>query len=132
MKAGRYIKAILSDDATVTALVGTKIYALKIPQSETQNIYPAIAFTCTNTPADRNKTQKATAFLVTATIAMWANTYTQAEDMDQAVFNAFDFEETTAAGVTVTGCEYTRSEIAQDEDSKFFVCVATYEIWLKR
>lgn len=132
MKAGRYINAVLSADSAVTALVGTKIYPLKVPQSETQNVYPAIAYTCANVPADPNKTQKATAFLVTATIAMWANNYTQAEEMDQAVFDALDFTEQTAGGVTVVGCEYKRSEISQDEDNKFYVCVAMYEIWLKR
>lgn len=129
MKAGRYISSILNGASGVTALVSNRIYPVMIAQNAA---YPAISYSCSYLPSDPNKTQVETAYTCRATIVAWSDTYSACENIDIAINAALNFVETTAAGVTVTGCEYKGSEDGMDDKNEFYFRAATYEIRVNR
>lgn len=129
MKAGRYISSILNAASGVTNLVSSRIYPVMIAQNAA---YPAVSYSCSYVPADPNKTQVETAYLCRATIVAWSDTYSACENIDIAINAALNFVEGTAAGVTVTGCEYKGSEDGMDDKNEYYFRAATYEIRVNR
>jgi len=130
MKVGQYVYAKLSATAAVTALVGTRIYPVFIPEDAT---YPAIVFTVSNAPTDNQKDRKSDHDTATVTFTYWAeakqglNAYGALDNVDVAVRDALDFVTGTAGGVTVEGCKYVSSADGMDEDVLFVSRTSVYQ-----
>ncbi|HSG51145.1 MAG TPA: DUF3168 domain-containing protein [Rheinheimera sp.] len=130
MKLGQYIYAKLSATSAVTALVGTRIYPVFVPEDST---YPAIVFTVTNQPTDDQKERKSDHDTAQVTFTYWAevkqgaDAYAALDNVDLAVRNALDFVTGTAGGVTVEGCKYVSSADGMDENIMFLSRTAVYQ-----
>jgi hypothetical protein len=130
MKAGQYVYSKLSSTSAVTALVGTRIYPVFIPEDAT---YPAIVFTVSNTPLDNQKDRKSDHDTATVTFTYWAeakqgfDAYGALDNVDVAVRNALDFVTGTSGGVTVEGCKYISSADGMDEDGLFVSRTSVYQ-----
>lgn len=129
MKAGRYISSILNAASGVTNLVSSRIYPVMIAQNAA---YPAVSYSCSYVPLDPSKTRVETAYKCRATIVAWAETYSACESIDLAINTALNFVEGTAAGVTVTGCEYKGSDDGMDDKNEYYFRAAVYEIVVNR
>lgn len=117
MNADKYIYAKLVANAGVTAIVGTRVYPIIIPQEST---YPAIAYSAIYTPADNSKVQAATHHNCAFTIRSWAATYDAAAALDKAVLAALDYSDAggaglSAGGVTVDVIEWQSSTDGMEE-----------------
>ena len=129
MKIGQYIYAKLTADSAVTALVGTRIYPVYMPQQAT---YPAIVYMADNVPHTVTKDTPADLELATAKFHYWAsaaqgeNGYAAIDDIDEAVRDALDFVEGTAGSVTVELCHYDGSKDGRDEEMTLYMREATY------
>ena len=120
MNVGKYIYSILSADAGVSAIVGTRIYPVIIGEKVT---FPAIEYSVVTRPKDTQKTQASDHDLEVVTFHFWADIqqgqdgYTKVCNIDLAVRAALDFVEGTAAGVTVEHCHFDESKDILAEDS---------------
>ncbi len=129
MKIGQYIYAKLTAAAPVTALVGTRIYPVFMPQDAA---YPAIVFLADNAPHSNTKTQASDHDRATVTFHFWAsaaqgeNGYAALDNIDEAVRDALDYVEGTAGSVTVEVAHYDGSRDGRDEDMTLFLRSATY------
>lgn len=129
MRIGQYIYTKLAADSAVTALVGTRIYPVFLPQNAE---YPAIVYMTENTPHSLTKTQAADKDVAKVTFHYWAsaaqgeNGYEAIEDIDEAVRAALDFVEDNAGGVTVVSCHYDGSLDGRDEEMTLFLKTANY------
>ena len=130
MNLGKYIFAMLSADATLTTLVGTRIYPVFLPQAAA---YPAIVYTVVNAPLDRQKDATAFHDRAVVTFHIWADAlqsqdaYNALDDIDSALRAALDFVEGTAGGVTAESCEYEGSRDGRDEERTLFLREAIYK-----
>lgn len=135
MNAGTYLYAKLSATAGVTALVGTRIYPMLMPQEAD---YPAIVYSVSNRPLDGNmKDVDAYHDRATVTFNYWADiqfgqdAYTTLEAIDAAVRVALDFTSGTSGGIVCEGSRYLSSDDIFREDRLLLGRVATYELILK-
>lgn len=119
MNVGKYIYSVLTADAGVSALVSTRIYPVVIAEKAT---FPAIAYTVSTVPKDRQKDKASDYDTETVTFHLWADiqqgadAYTKTTEMDAAIRAALDFVEGTAAGVTVVHCHFDGSKDIVSED----------------
>ena len=130
MNVGQYIYTKLSGTSAVSALVGSRIYPVFLPQTAA---YPAIVYRMTNEPNERQmKTQAADHDRATVTFNFWAdasqgaNAYAALDSIDKAVRDALDFVEATAGGVTVEHCHYDNSSDDFDAEAMLLLRTATY------
>jgi hypothetical protein len=130
MKLGQYIYAKLSATSAVTALVGSRIYPVFIPEDAT---YPAIVFSITNQPTDNQKERKSDHDTSQVTFTYWAevkqgaDAYAALDNVDLAVRNAIDFVAATAGGIQVEACKYISSADGMDENAMFLSRTAVYQ-----
>lgn len=130
MKIGQYIYSKLSTTAGVTALVGSRIYPVFIPEDAA---FPAIVFSADNQPLENQKDRKSDHDTATVTLTYWAevkqgaDAYATLDSIDLAVRNAFDFVTGSAGGVTVEACKYQSSVDGMDEDRMFLSRTAVYK-----
>lgn len=119
MNVGKYIYAVLSADAGVSALVGDRIYPVIMAE---KTPFPAIAYSVTSTPKDTKKDgpsdydRDVVVFNIWADVQQGADGYTKVCDIDLAIRAALDFVEGAAGGITVEHCHFDESKdiIAED------------------
>lgn len=131
MKIGRYLYAKLSANAGVTALVGTRIYPVFVPQNAA---YPCIVYMTENKPLDPSKTSTGTHDVAKVTLHLWQearegqDAYDVLDSIDAAVRTALDGAEGTAGGVTAEVIQYQGSRDGRDEAMMSYLRETTYEI----
>jgi hypothetical protein len=143
MLVNKYIYAKLTAAAGVTALVSTRVYPVSVPQGEGTNLYPAIVYSDSYSPADNSKSEDATHDNCVLTVTSWAASYDDAAAIDVAVRAALDYQDglgagATAGGVTVDVCEWQNSIPGREEGNSapgggpYFFRESTYQIRERR
>ena len=132
MNTGKYIYSKLSAATAVTALVGTRIYPMYLPQNA---VYPAVVYTVDNEPLDREKDVVAYLDRATVRFHIWAsaaqgeNGYGSVEDIDAAIRDTLDFAgPETAGGLAIRTAEYRGSTDTRDDEMTLFGRTALYII----
>jgi hypothetical protein len=126
---GKWIKAKADADATLTSLIGSRLYPTWVPQNA---VHPAVTYRVTYTPADVDKTQRPTNYKAFVQFFVWGEDYDVLEDIDFALQGLFDFGESITAGVTVTGGEWIESRDGQDERMEFLLRECSFKFRLYR
>ena len=131
MKVGRYLYAKLTSTSAVTALVGTRIYPVFMPQNAA---YPCIVYMVENAPLDPSKTSIGTHDMAKVTLHIWMearegqDAYDVLDSVDAAVRTALDGAEGSAGGVTAEETHYKGSRDGRDEAMISFLRETTYTI----
>lgn len=134
MNIGKYIVAVLAADAGVSAIVGTRIYPVFVPQGAT---FPCVLYMVKNEPLDQTKGHPGYHDTALVTFHLWAEynerqaAYSKLEDLDAAIRAALDNVEGTTAGVTVESCNYMGSIDGRDENNMMYLKTATYKFITK-
>lgn len=124
MRIGQYIYSVLSADAGVTALVGTRIYPVFLPQDAA---YPAIVFLADNEPPFDSKTQASDHDKETVTFHFWAsaaqgeNGYAALDNIDDAIREVLEYATGTAGSVDVVSCRRGPSRDGRNEEMTLFM-----------
>lgn len=132
---GKYIYARLTADATVSGLVGTKIYPIAAPQ---ETAPPFVVYSCSITPATFHKGGEAAKDNYSVTLRIFyppgetAAAYDKIHTVDTAIRNVLDEDNTTAGAVTVEGSAYTGSSDGLDEATNFFYREMNYNFRVVR
>lgn len=131
MNVGRYLYSKLSNTSAVTALVGTRIYPVFIPQNAA---YPCIVYMVENAPLDPSKTHIGTHDIAKVTLHIWQearegqNAYDVLDSIDAAVRTALDGATGTAGGVNAEVIQYLGSRDGRDEQMLAYLRETTYNI----
>lgn len=131
MKVGRYLYNKLTSTSAVTALVGTRIYPVFMPQNAA---YPCIVYMVDNKPLDPSKTSAGNHDTAVVTLHIWQearegqDAYDVLDSIDAAVRAALDAASGTAGGVTAEVIQYLGSRDGRDEAMLTYLREATYEI----
>ena len=133
---GKYIYGKLTADATVTSLVGQRIYPIFIPMDAT---LPAIAYMVTQGPKDNQmKFNSPDHEDYTVTLHIWAD-HAQGQEgydiLDQtaaAIRNALERVEATANSVTVEQALYLSARDGRDEDRTLMLREVVYKFTVQR
>ena len=121
---GKALYGKLSATAAVTALVSTRIF----PDMATQDAtYPFIVYTNDATQPTDVKDGASPLDVVTMSVMIYSNSYSQAQDIAAAVRTALDRMTGTVQGVTVQSCRFEGQNSAQMEfDKHVFVIEQSY------
>lgn len=121
---GKALYGKLSATAAVTALVSTRIY----PDIATQDAtYPFIVYSNDATQPTDVKDSASPLDVVTMSVMIYSNSYSQAQDIAAAVRTALDRMTGTIQGVTVQSCRFEGQNSAQMEfDKHVFVIEQSY------
>lgn len=139
MQIGKYIHAKLIAAAPVTAIIGTgasaRIYPVFIPQGTTG---VGIAYLVKSQPHGIGKIDEGTHIQSTVTLHLWADVsqgaecYPVLETLDAAVYDALNYVDATAAGVTVESCRHMETADGRDEQNMYYLKTAVYNIVHRR
>lgn len=121
---GKALYGKLSATAAVTALVSTRIF----PDMATQDAtYPFIVYTNDATQPTDVKDSGSPLDVVTMSVMIYSNSYSQAQDIAAAVRTALDRMTGTVQGVNVQSCRFEGQNSAQMEfDKHVFVIEQSY------
>ena len=121
---GKALYGKLSATAAVTALVSTRIF----PDMATQDAtYPFIVYTNDATQPTDVKDSASPLDVVTMSVMIYSNSYSQAQDIAAAVRTALDRMTGTVQGVNVQSCRFEGQNSAQMEfDKRVFVIEQSY------
>ena len=121
---GKALYGKLSATSAVTALVSTRIF----PDMATQDAtYPFIVYTNDATQPTDVKDSASPLDVVTMSVMIYSNSYSQAQDIAAAVRTALDRMTGTVQGVNVQSCRFEGQNSAQMEfDKHVFVIEQSY------
>ena len=121
---GKALYGKLSATSAVTALVSTRIF----PDMATQDAtYPFIVYTNDATQPTDVKDSTSPLDVVTMSVMIYSNSYSQAQDIAAAVRTALDRMTGTVQGVNVQSCRFEGQNSAQMEfDKHVFVIEQSY------
>lgn len=121
---GKALYGKLSATTAVTALVSTRIF----PDMATQDAtYPFIVYTNDATQPTDVKDSASPLDVVTMSVMIYSNSYSQAQDIAAAVRTALDRMTGTVQGVNVQSCRFEGQNSAQMEfDKHVFVIEQSY------
>lgn len=126
---GKAIFELLSNDTTVTGLVGTKIYPNIIAQ---QTTYPAVAYSQVSEEFDSSKDGPIPTGRFTYQFDIYADTYPTAQSIANAIKSTLDWYTGTAAGQTISRIKKgDESDDIWEEDKEYFHVVQNYSITIK-
>lgn len=129
MKAGKALYSILTSDAGVAAIAGTKVF----PEMAEQNAAPpyVVYNLRSNEPSD---VQRGPSALDTAMVEVscYANSYATAIDLGDAVRTAIDRVGGTYNGVNVQSIQYMTEVMDFDEMRRTYRVVADYHVRVDR
>ena len=92
--------SILTADSTVSGLISTRVYPIKLPQSPT---FPAVTYQRVSTPRVRSTTGPSGLAHPSIQIDCWAETYTGVKSLAEAAREAVDGYSGTVGGVAIAG-----------------------------
>lgn len=126
---GKLIVSRCASDTTITTLVGARIFPIIAPQNTDT---PFLTYTVSDSPADTNKITAEKIYTCSVSIRAWCKVdestkaYEKLETIRDAMRAEFNFDDTTAAGVTITGSQYQGSTDGLDESVTFFYKEMTF------
>lgn len=139
MQIGKYIHAKLTAAAPVTAIVGTganaRITPVFLPQGTSGT---GIVYLVKSQPHGIGKVDEGTHIRSTVTLHLWADVsqgaeaYPVLEALDLAVYDALNYVDATAGGVTVDSCRHIETADGRDEQNMYYLKTAVYEIVHRR
>lgn len=139
MQIGKYIHARLSADAAVGAIVGTGSSALIHPVFLPQGTNgTGIVYLVKSQPHGIGKVDEGTHIRSTVTLHLWADyaqgaeAYPVLEALDLAVYEALNYIDATAGGVTVESCRHIETADGRDEQNMYYLKTAVYDIVHRR
>lgn len=123
MSIGKFIRARLTGNATVTGLVGNRIFPVIMPQNAA---YPAIVYTITGEPKDQSHTGAGSIDQITVNFNIWGDDYDVNEEIFAALRAALDYVPGTAGGETVQGVRIGTWRDGIDESLEHFLRTVAY------
>jgi len=132
MKVGLAIRGMMQDDATVSALVGIRVYPELAPEGVSMPylVYSVVS----NSPSDAKDGTP----IDEAQVELYsvASTYLAANDLADKVRAAMDRKSKTVSvaegDVVVQSCHYTNEVTEVSADRKTYVSIQDYTIRIKR
>ena len=129
MNEGRAIYTILTEDAGVSAVVGTRVY----PQVAAQGAaFPFVVYVLQdNSPSD-TKSGVSTLDEVRYDIVAAAETYTELSSLTERIRLALDRYSGTVSGIVVDSIQFTELDVDNDPATETFVSSSEYILRIKR
>ena len=112
-EVGKTVYAMLAADATLTALVSTKIYPVIAPQNVAS---PFVVYSIASAIPTNTKDRISEVDTMRVQIDCYARTYSQVEAIASAARLAIDGQTGTKAGIYVDGVAYENEQDLIDED----------------
>lgn len=127
---GKAIYSILSNDAGVTALVGTKIYPDIIPLG---TAYPATVYSVVSTTPTNVKDGASTLDATVVQVDIYSDDYSEAQSIASAIRTALDTYSGTVATVKVDSCRFAGESTGRfGEETLIFWISQDYNFRIKR
>lgn len=124
----KWIKLKVENSTELTALVGTRVYPVLIPQN---GIYPAIAYRVKEEPINI-KGHISGMDIITVQFNIWAVEIGAAENISMALRSVFStIENETLDGVMVQGTEWQESTDGVDEMNEYFFISSVFQLRYK-
>ncbi len=129
MNEGRAIYTILTEDAGVSAVVGTRVY----PQVAAQGAaFPFVVYVLQdNTPSD-TKSGVSTLDEIRYDIVAAAETYSALSSLTERIRLALDRYSGTVSGIVVDSIQFTELDVDNDPATETFVSSSEYILRIKR
>ena len=129
MNEGRAIYTILTEDAGVSAVVGTRVY----PQVAAQGAaFPFVVYVLQdNTPSD-TKSGVSTLDEIRYDIVAAAETYSALSSLTERIRLALDRYSGTVSGIGVDSIQFTELDVDNDPATETFVSSSEYILRIKR
>ena len=129
MNEGKAIYTILTEDAGVSAVVGTRVY----PQVAAQGAaFPFVVYVLQdNTPSD-TKSGVSTLDEIRYDIVAAAETYTALSSLTERIRLALDRYSGTVSGIVVDSIQFTELDVDNDPATETFVSSSEYILRIKR
>ena len=129
MNEGKAIYTILTEDAGVSAVVGTRVY----PQVAAQEAaFPFVVYVLQdNTPSD-TKSGVSTLDEIRYDIVAAAETYTALSSLTERIRLALDRYSGTVSGIVVDSIQFTELDVDNDPATETFVSSSEYILRIKR
>jgi hypothetical protein len=129
MNEGKAIYTILTEDAGVSAVVGTRVY----PQVAAQGAaFPFVVYVLQdNTPSD-TKSGVSTLDEIRYDIVAAAETYSALSSLTERIRLALDRYSGTVSGIVVDSIQFTELDVDNDPATETFVSSSEYILRIKR
>ena len=129
MNEGKAIYSILTENAGVSAVVGTRVY----PQVAAQGAaFPFVVYVLQdNTPSD-TKSGVSTLDEIRYDIVAAAETYTALSSLTERIRLALDRYSGTVSGIVVDSIQFTELDVDNDPATETFVSSSEYILRIKR
>lgn len=113
---GTNLYTFLSAQASITALVSTRIYPVKLPQGVT---FPCLSYQLISEPRDYTL-DKVSVPNATVQFDCWGKTYLEANQLGDALVNVLDAYTGVVGSLTFLGCiQRARRDIYENETNEF-------------
>ena len=130
MNLGKLTYSLLSGDATIAGFVGTKIFPVQVPQDTG---FPAIVYQHDSQVPTNIKDGPSPLDVVGLVVTIYADNYSDAQDIATSVRRILDHFQGTVEGVTVDKISFAGQEDNDFvEDYGFQVISQSYQARLKR
>jgi hypothetical protein len=125
MSLGKSIYNLLSNDANVSAIVGTKIF----PYLAVDNIaYPYIVYSNNDSEFTDTKDGKSTLDIASYDIEIYSETITELSDLTTKVRNALDRYSGTVEGIDIQSIKYNAQDYGYADEDRVFIMIQSYSI----
>ena len=129
MIIGKAIYDILSNDAPVSGVVGTKIYPLRISQNVSS---PAISYTTYSNNATDTKSGVSELDQVMFQVSSFDKSYEVAADLNEKVRTALDRKSGTYGTLEIQSIQYLNTVTEFDDESFEHMIISEFKLRLKR
>ena len=129
MIVGKAIYDILSNDAPVSGVVGTKIYPLRISQNVSS---PAISYTTYSNNATDTKSGVSELDQVMFQVSSFDKSYEVAADLNEKVRTALDRKSGTYGTLDIQSIQYLNTVTEFDDESFEHMIISEFKLRLKR
>ena len=126
---GNAIYNLLSSDPDVSAIVGTKIYPVRIEQKTN---LPAIAYRKSGKTGHDTKQAVSTLDKVRAEVTAVHTKYSSIQDLAEKIRKAIEGKTGTFGGVQIHTTYFIDDEDDYDEDAQAYLRIITFEFFIKR
>lgn len=129
MEVGKAIYTLVSTDAAVVAIAGTRVFP---ERAEIDTPQPFVAYTVTNQAPTRMKNSSSTLDVADVELYCVAKDYAEAIDLGVAVRNILDRNGGTIAGVEVQSINYEGSDVDFFDEREIYVVTQRYNVRVQR
>ena len=126
---GKAIFSLLTNDSTVTGLVGTRIYPNTLPN---QSTYPAVIYSQVTEEFDPSKDGPVPTGVFQYQLDIYADTYPTAQNISNAVKSVLDWYTGSVGGQTISRIRKgDESDDIWEDEKELFHVVQNYSISIK-